>query len=241
MPVNRTFEQQRVISETLQSNRISTNAHGVNFAYSFKRNWWFRAGIRSVSFDFQNAYSMSVAYDGTNERPLSDGTISNELALRPSTSYSELRSTIPLIFEPIQRLDDEATLEVRILDRHQFNYLQIPFGVDYFYGTSKLKWLIQGGFQWNRISSDGYYFTSFFEVERRPILIDERQISIGSNVGSKQFFSTYGGLGLDYEIFKNWHARAAFNYHYNFIQNTINLINSTKSGTTFKLGLNYRF
>ncbi|MDF1867368.1 MAG: hypothetical protein P1U70_21210 [Saprospiraceae bacterium] len=41
MPVNRTFEQQRVISETLQSNRISTNAHGVNFAYSFKRNWWF--------------------------------------------------------------------------------------------------------------------------------------------------------------------------------------------------------
>ncbi|GJM33567.1 MAG: hypothetical protein DHS20C18_25680 [Saprospiraceae bacterium] len=241
MAINRTFENQRLASESAQTNKISTPSHGFYFAWSPKKNWWIRTGLRNTSIQLQRRFVLGLAYNRTNETTRPGEPIRNELLLKTSTAFTEIKSAFDISIERGQELQEGDLLEVRIQDHLSLKYMQIPLGIEYFYGSGKLTWLFQGGFQYNRISFGDYRFITTVEARGRILPVDRRRI-LSQAFSNKQFLSTYAGLGLDYQIFNGWHARGSFNYHYNIIKNSTNEFpGSSKRGTALKLSLNYRF
>ncbi|MDF1867744.1 MAG: hypothetical protein P1U70_23200, partial [Saprospiraceae bacterium] len=77
--------------------------------------------------------------------------------------------------------------------------------------------------------------------ERNPLNIVRESLD-AQGVNNKLFLNIYGEFGIEQPIFQEWYLRAALNYSYNFLKNnSSNISNQAKTGTAFRLGLNYRF
>ena len=89
IPQHTAFQEQKLISEGKQSNIISSNVNGLNFAFSPKKNWWIRTGVRFSKMNIENSYNLGLAYSNKNERMDSsrEGTF-NTINIKKSTPFS---------------------------------------------------------------------------------------------------------------------------------------------------------
>jgi len=243
IPINRTFTEQRLVSESGQSNIISSNVHGLNLTYSPKQNWWIKSGVRFTQFNVANTYNMGLAYSKTNEMPdqMSGGTF-NTLNINTSTPFSSSNNSVIVLFEPNGVPDEGSLLEYQVEDNLSVNSWQIPIGLERQFNAGKTFLFIQGGVQFNSISIKDYTFrTSILDAEQNPLNI-ERESPDGQSGNNKLFLNIYAEFGIEQPIFQEWYLRAALNYNYNFPKNNgSNISSQSKTGTAFRLGLNYRF
>ncbi len=240
LETDRTFERQRSPVKRLASKRTTIKAHGALFAYSPKRNWWIRTGFRVASFETKDFNKVVLAYDASNEyvRP---GFRVNELSMSLSNPYAETESSFDIAIPDDTELNEEDLLEIDLTETQSVQIFQIPFGVEYIQGKNKLQWLWQGGLQWNNIVFDDYNYEAKASSRRQHIEV-EKKMEEAAVKKSRQFMSAYAGVGMNYHLTGNWHAKAAFTYNYDFINNkSKNFSNATKRGTAFNLGLNYHF
>ena len=145
VPVESTFEFQRPVTGNVQGNKENIHSHGVRLAFSPKKNWWVRAGIRMASVNIERQFDMGLAYDRTNEIRRPGEPTSNELLLTSKSAFAETRSTFNVIFDDGEELEEGELWRVRINDAQRLRYFQVPVGVDfYFYNTPKMQWFAQG-------------------------------------------------------------------------------------------------
>jgi hypothetical protein len=241
LPVSRGFNSQRLVSETIESNHVYTNSHGIHFGYSPVKNLWIRTGLRTATLEINRNSTLALAYDKTNERIQPGGIVTNELILNTRTSFTEIRSSIDISFNNNLLLSQGDLLEVRLKDYIKLDYLQIPLGLEYHQGLDKLKFIIQSGIQWNQIQFGDYRFFTSLKAKDRPIPVN-RGIVLSKEIPSENYFSMYAGLGLDYNFLKQFHIRSGFKYNYNFINTqTPGISNAGKTAMDYELGMFYRF
>jgi hypothetical protein len=243
MPINRTFAEQRLVSENGRNENISTNVHGLNFAFSPKQNWWIKSGLRFTQFNIENTYNMGLAYSATNEitDPISR-TTTNTLNVKTFTPFSISDNSVTVLFEEDREPEEGSLLEYQAEDNLSINSWQIPIGLERQFNTGRTFLFIQGGIQLNSISIKEHTFrTSISDSERNPLNIVRESVD-AQDVSNKLFLNIYGEFGIEQPIFQEWYLRAAINYNYNFLKNNgSNITNQSKTGTAFRLGLNYRF
>jgi hypothetical protein len=243
MPINRTFAEQRLVSENGRNENISTNVHGLNFAFSPKQNWWIKSGLRFTQFNIENTYNMGLAYSATNEitDPISR-TTTNTLNVKTFTPFSISDNSVTVLFEEDREPEEGSLLEYQAEDNLSINSWQIPIGLERQFNTGRTFLFIQGGIQLNSISIKEHIFrTSISDSERNPLNIVRESVD-AQDVSNKLFLNIYGEFGIEQPIFQEWYLRAAINYNYNFLKNNgSNITNQSKTGTAFRLGLNYRF
>ena len=243
IPINRTFEEQRLVSESGQSEIISTNIHGLNFAFSPKQNWWIKSGLRFTQFNIESTYNMGLAYSATNEiTDLISRTTTNTLNVKTFTPFSISDNSVTLLFEQDRAPEEGSLLEYQAEDNLSINSWQIPIGLERQFNAGKTFLFIQGGVQLNSINIKEHTFrTSILDSERNPLNIVRESLD-AQDVSNKLFLNIYGEFGIEQPIFQEWYLRAALNYNYNFLKNnSSNILNQAKTGTAFRLGLNYRF
>ena len=243
IPINRTFEEQRLVSESGQSEIIQTNIHGLNFAFSPKQNWWIKSGLRFTQFNIESTYNMGLAYSATNEiTDLISRTTTNTLNVKTFTPFSISDNSVTLLFEQDRAPEEGSLLEYQAEDNLSINSWQIPIGVERQFNAGKTFLFIQGGVQLNSINIKEHTFrTSILDSERNPLNIVRESLD-AQDVSNKLFLNIYGEFGIEQPIFQEWYLRAALNYNYNFLKNNSNnILNQAKTGTAFRLGLNYRF
>ncbi|MEL6864992.1 MAG: hypothetical protein AAFP19_11255 [Bacteroidota bacterium] len=242
-PTLHRFEKQLSIDDKIgdQINDLLAHAHELSLAYGINRKWWVRAGVRRASAKVKSASGIAFSYDKTNEYLNDQGNVANRFLLTTATGHAEVTSDIGVVFER-DFIPDKGTLfRTTINDSYELDFLQIPVGIDYFHGSGRLQWLLQGGVQWTNVQFKNYVVSTFFEYEDGKAL-EARGITRGEASPSKQYMSAYGGIGLDYECLSNWHIRAGLMYTHDFINiDKTKFSNSAQRGTTFKLGLHYRF
>ncbi|MDB4728486.1 hypothetical protein OAF63_06815, partial [Saprospiraceae bacterium] len=243
IPINRTFSEQRLVSENGRNENISTNVHGLNFAFSPKQNWWIKSGLRFTQFNIESTYNMGLAYSATNEitDPISR-TTTNTLNVKTFTPFSISDNSVTVLFEEDREPEAGSLLEYQAEDNLSINSWQIPIGVERQFNAGKTFLFIQGGVQLNSINIKEHTFrTSILDSERNPLNIVRESLD-AQDVSNKLFLNIYGEFGIEQPIFQEWYLRAALNYSYNFLKNnSSNNLNQAKTGTAFRLGLNYRF
>jgi uncharacterized protein YukE len=240
LEADRSFARQRSPHRRLASKKTFAAAHGLLLAYSPKGNWWIRTGFRFASFDVKGRNTVVLAYDPTNEE-MRPGFRTNELSMSINTPYAETNSSFSISIPDDTELNEDDLLEIDIIEIQSIQVWQIPIGVEYIQGKNKLQWLWQGGLQFNQIVFGGYSFEATASSRRQFIGVERGRIESRAK-DSKRFMSAYAGLGCNYHLAGHWHAKAAFTYNYNFLNNrTSDFSNATKRGTAFNLGLAYQF
>jgi hypothetical protein len=243
IPINRTFAEQRLVSENGRNENISTNVHGLDFAFSPKQNWLIKSGLRFTQLNVESTYNMGLAYSPVNETPdpLSGG-IFNTLNVNTKSSFLTSDNSVNVLFEPNRAPEEGSLLEYQAEDNLSINSWQIPIGLERQFNAGRTFLFIQGGVQLNSISIKEYTFrTTILDSERNPLNIVRESLD-AQGVNNKLFLNIYGEFGIEQPIFQEWYLRAALNYSYNFLKNnSSNISNQAKTGTAFRLGLNYRF
>ncbi|MCR9290276.1 MAG: hypothetical protein NXI23_23130 [Bacteroidetes bacterium] len=243
IPINRTFAEQRLVSENGRNENISTNVHGLNFAFSPKQNWWIKSGLRFTQINIESTYNMGLAYSATNEiTDLISRTTTNTLNVKTYTPFSISDNSVTVLFEEDRAPEEGSLLEYQAEDNLSINSWQIPIGLERQFNAGRTFLFIQGGVQLNSISIKEYTFrTTILDNERNPLNIVRESLD-AQGVNNKLFLNIYGEFGIEQPIFQEWYLRAALNYSYNFLKNnSSNISNQAKTGTAFRLGLNYRF
>lgn len=243
IPINRTFAEQLLVSESGRNEIISTNLHGLNFAFSPRQNWWIKSGLRYTQFNIESTYNMGLAYSATNEitDPIS-GATTNILNVKTFTPFSISDNSVPVLFEENEVPEVGSLLEYQTNDNWSINSWQIPIGLERQFNAGRTFLFIQGGVQLNSISIKEYTFrTSILDSDQNPLNIERESID-ALDISNKLFLNIYGELGIEQPVFQEWYLRAAINYSYNFLKkNGSNITNQSKTGNAFRLGLNYRF
>lgn len=242
LSTERRFALQRDVAQNSQSRKINAHSNGAFFAYSPRENFWLRGGVRFSSVSFSNSYVTGLDYDKEMETVEPNGSTSNQLMLTTSTPYSETQAEFNVRFPDGEELNNGDLLRVAITDLQRLNYLQIPFGVEYHFGEKRLKWLIQGGGVINRISIGDYSFTVRTFARNRIVPV-ERERVVSRDIPRQFYLGMYGGAGADFQLVNNFHLRASVNWNRDFLRSNQadRFSNSPRTGTTLRLGMNYRF
>ncbi len=238
IPIESGFDD---FDKTSSNNRIYSHAHGFYFAYAPKKNLYIRTGLRTTSTSIQQSSKLGVVYDKSGEYVKQNGEIGNDFGMSTKTPFSDTKSDISVDIPQGADLENGDLLLVNFSDYQDLRYFQIPLGLEYFHGRGKWQWHLQGGVQWNQIVLGNYTLKTEIYAKDQKLPIDKIKVS-NKPKSSKQYFSTYAGFGLNFQISEAFHARADLAYTYDFIKNTSkDFSNSQLFNNAFKLGLNYRF
>lgn len=239
IPVQADFKDLNAIS-TPASKTVFTHAHGVYFAYSPKRNWFVRTGLRTAQMTLEQSQESGVYYDKSSEYLKPNGTTANDISLAVRTPYSELESEITLDIPQDANLKTGDWLVFGTYERLRQRYYQVPLGISYFHGNKRLQWQLQGGMQWNKVVFDDYFLKAYVWSKTKVLPVDKVKV-LTKDVPSTQYLSAYAGIGLNYQLTQSWHLRSGLAYCFEFNDKSNEFSNSQKIANAFSLGLNYRF
>ena len=241
IPSVQDFKDIKTIDKNSANNVFNVKFHGLNMAFSPKRNLFIKTGFRKAVFDTHQNIKTGWYYDKDQEYTKPDGTVGNNLALAMNTPYSKQESAINIDVPEDVDIKSGDVLVVHLEEYQTVESYQVPLGLQYFFSENRLQWFLEGGLQWNKMVFSDYKLTA--EIE--DVKSDQWEVD-GIDYFSKpsfsdQFFSAYGGLGINYHLIGNWQIRAAYNCQFNFIKNKKEFSNSELNSTSINLGLNYRF
>lgn len=238
------FAGQELKYTTLTNHKIYSQSPGVDLAYSPKKNWWIRTGLHLYKVEVSRKSRSITSYDRTTDYINEQGEYI--LTYTSNTPYINITRNFDVVIPEDTTLQNQDQLKLTMEEFLYLRYLQIPLGIDYFYGKGKLQVLGQVGGQWNRVSVNGYGYSGKIESTTQEGIISQGSTIIDRKELHKQFLSAYAGVGLNYEFKPNWQMRAGVNCSYRFIKSELireNVVDypSINVSANYKLGLHYRF
>lgn len=235
------FKDFEIASDGYEKNKALIHSHGINLGFSPKgNNWFIQTGFNTAFAKISQHTKSSIIYDESNEYNNIEGSKVNDIEVNARTLFGENKSLVSVKIPENSNIETGDILYFDTEESQQQQRYNIPLGVAYFHGKRKLKWLVKGGVEWNRIVSKNYTINADVYSSEGIFPIDNIEISKDGS-SSSQFIGTYAGLGADYQISSRWHARAEMAYHYNFINKSTEFSTSDLITRDFRLGLNYRF
>lgn len=207
---------------------------GFRIGFSPSKHLWINSGFSTYSTTVSNLIEMDVKYNSKGEVYTADKKVRNQLSLTTKTGYVE--TTNPLYFEfNIGELLENDDIQVLVNDVQNLNFLRVPLGIQYHFGKKRIKGFVEGGFLFSKVSGNQYIQTTIFSDNAAISSLNSEEPQL---LQAQAFLQTYAGMGLNYRIFKNFHARAGVNVNTKFIEQNY-FYNSLASN--FDLGLYYRF
>lgn len=235
------FENLRHASGGEEDQQKWMQMHGLDVGIPLRRNLWIRTGLKVGRLNVDQSYNLTVAYDNQREFSLRDSLYANDLTLTKSTLYGESEEEIRILLARRGDLRDDELIEVSLQESYTRRLVQVPLGLSYFHGENRLQWWIQAGVQWNHLRGYNYELTANVETEGRFIKLEHRHSRQRPSY-HKQYLSTYGGVGLNYQLTRHVHVRGGLSYQFELlgpISNTLS--NSNRIGTAIELGVYRRF
>ncbi len=193
--------------------------HGLTLGIPLTKNWSIQTGFRFSNAQMEFDTEASSIYDTTNEFALPDGTISKSLHVQQKTPFSFTSTAVQLLVDGNDRLTDGEEFSWDVHGEQSQRMIQIPFGLNYQFDIKKWNVLVGAGAQWNRIELGRFNYRIDFDDHDRDLQILISDAEIISEISELSYFSTYAMIGLQYQFFKNWSARATVGYNYHFLKN----------------------
>ena len=235
--VMRRFDKQNFVGNNLRSKTINTSFHGLTAGYEVHPNWWIRAGVQVGQPQVRQAERFALRYDDSDEYTEMGERI-NDFRLTSSNPYAETNNELRVSI-PEDELDAGDLIEVYLSDNQRLRHFKIPVSAEYHYGEGRLKWVLRGGLQLNRVDFGDYTLKAI--VKSRAQDLYNRDIEIpAERFSTKHFLGASAGIGIDYEFSEKIHAQIGLNYQCDWIKPRRTLSNSAMVGTALGFGLNYR-
>lgn len=218
---------------------INTRGFQVRLSFEFFSNLWLTSGWRRTRGGFDKIFSDKLIYDKSSEYINDKGETVNEFDITTQSSFSDSGSTINFEIPDGTSINNGDFILTDWNYAQEYTFTQIPLGINYFIGKNKLKWNLQGGIGWNRVTFSEYFEKTqlSYDNEFLPIKNDGKT---KRNEFKTRFMNIYGGVGFDYALNKYWMIRSAFIFEKNFLQKDP-ILDSNSISKGFNLGLSHRF
>lgn len=209
---------------------------GFSVGYSPRQKFWIKTGIHLNKQVVSNYFGTSVKYFNLKEGEIytTSNIVENRLSFLTKTEYAETTNPISIEFNR-NKLSANDDMDFQIKSKQQLNYLRIPLSVERYFGKKRIQGFISGGFQLTRITGNQ---TIEADVQSNKVEIETSYSNQSQNIKPIHFMNFYGGLGINYRIVANLHARASISLHNKFIKN---YIYTTNKEFDLDIGLYYQF
>lgn len=223
--------------------KTTTTAHqayapSIQFAYAITPNLWISTGFRKANINVNQRFSTALYYDKSTEYIDDFGKTYNSLSINESDSDvpSELSFEIPAA----TNIEDKELYYAQWNHIRDFSWTQIPIGINYYQGKKNLQWFAKGGFGWNLISGSETYEDANFIYKDEDLTIKDEGFLKQSEQLNTQFMSGHAGLGLNYQLTKNWQVRTSFTLERNFTKNK-KVFNIENTNQHLQAGIAYKW
>ena len=238
VPTMRRFDKQGFAGNNLRAKKHFTSFNGLAVGYEVKPNWWIRGGVQvGKSKVGQEGEKFILRYDDSDEYTEMGERI-NDFRLTSSNPYAETNNELRVSI-PEDELENGDLFEMYLSDYQKIIHFKVPVSAEYHYGEGRLKWVLRGGVQLNRVVFGDYRLKAIVRSSMQDLYNRDAEIP-AERFSSKHFMGASVGIGMDYKFSEKIHARIGYNYQYDWIKPRIRSSNSAMVGTAFSLGLNYR-
>ena len=197
------------------------NSHGLTLGIPLNKNWSLQTGVRFSNTELEYRQEVSAVYNTANEYILPDGTTAKNINIVQETPFSKSNTTIQLLFDANDKLADGENFKWFSSGEQDQQMVQIPFGVNYNFGKNKFNWFLGTGIQWNHFELKALNYRMELVDTEKTFRVLVSDIEVISEIENLNFFSAYATAGVQYELKKNWSARASLAYNYHFLNKEI--------------------
>lgn len=223
-------------TKTSQKNEIKeqlTLSNGLRMAYVLNENWSIQTGFRYGQSTWETDLEFSSIYDKSEEYIKPNGNIGNDLTLKSSGILSETESQISVEIPNATDLNNGDLIVSDLISTETITSLQIPIGVEYYFGESRLNYSLQSGININQITSKNYTIDGNIQSYNSELKIEN--IEYKNEDYTKRYFEGYFGISLRYDLT----PKLAIHANYNYRLSPYFLKNLTMTNRSLQLGLNY--
>ncbi|MEN0046110.1 MAG: hypothetical protein AAF806_03515 [Bacteroidota bacterium] len=207
-----------------------TPSYQFHYGYSFKKDWWLKTGIRHYGYSYTNQFQFKTAYDKSKEFEKPDGSVANELQVQTANAGFQTTQNVVIDIPNDTNLETGDFLFGEFEEQQRINVWQVPIGVEFRQQTKKLGWQLETGLLFNIFTALETELSGNIQSTQSELplkILDKADDS----ASSKFVLGVQGGIGLNYQIQKQWLLRAdlLFQYQPNF------------SNQIFQMGVGYQF
>lgn len=237
VPIMRKFDKQDFVDDDFRAKNIYTSFYGLMAGYEVRPNWWIRAGVQVGRSRVEQDKKFALRYDDSDEY-MEMGELANNFLLTSSNPYTETNNELQVSI-PEDELENGELFEIYLSDYQRLKHFKFPVSAEYHYGEGRLKWVLSGGLQLNRVVFGDYRLKAIVKGRTQDLYNRDAEIP-AERFASKHFLGANVGIGMNYKFSEKIYAQIGLNYQYDVIKSRIKRSNSVMVGTALSLGLNYR-
>ncbi|PLX12374.1 MAG: hypothetical protein C0598_06110 [Marinilabiliales bacterium] len=221
---------------------LYSSNYGLELKYHFSNKIALVFGVGKSEIKSWSRSNIYFSYNSSTEQEMPNGDKSNTSDIPMPTPFGDVATSITYHFPGSAFLPDGELMQADMETHQTIQYLSIPFGIEYkLLGKSRLKWIVEGGFRFNKSVIDGSEFTSRILHEGQEMeVVGEQQ---NANPDFKDiYFNYYIGTGFNYRLRKNLQFNTSFRYLGNI--DDVNLQNNMSTNVhefNLKVGISFLF
>ena len=206
------------------TNEVLASTYHLHLAYSLKKNWWLKTGVRHSNHFYTNNFQFKSEYDKSKEFVTPDGTIANKLPIQTSNGYFRTNQNIEIKIPDNVVLDSGDWVFGEFEEKQRIRTLQIPIGLEYRQRNKRFGWQIEASALFNRMTFSNIELKGKIQSTQSefPTKIVNK---VHDSSTSKLLFGVQGGVGLHYQINRRFTLRSDVLFQYNpyFLNQNIQL------------------
>ena len=245
LPVVRKFKRAALVSRADIDRVVPVPTHGLSIGFMPTNNWQVQTGFHLANQSIERTQQLSVFYDKSNEFSTPSGERRTELELTSKTFYSETEEKLNITLPQDREVEEGELLAVELTEKFDLKYWQVPLGVNYIFGTERLRFMLNGGGQWNALSFDNHDVNLTVNTSQEEWKHNRKDDKRPPRQPRKrQFLSMYGGAGLNYQLTGRLQAQAMLSYQHALVARRLEGFNPVKNDPldrVLKVGLQYQF
>jgi len=191
---------------------LYSSNYGLELKYHFSNKLALVFGIGKSEIKSWSKSNVDFNYNTSSEEIMPGGDKSNTSDIPMPTPFGDVSTSITYHFPGSAILPDGEVMQ-SVMETHQrIQYLSIPLGIEYkLLGKNRIKWIVEGGFRFNKSVIDGSEFTSRILHEGQDMEVVEEQ-QTGDPDFKDIYFNYYIGTGLNYRLRKNLQFNTSLRY-----------------------------
>jgi hypothetical protein len=231
VPIIYALEKEREPFEQKAKNRANALSYHLQLAYSPKRNWWVKTGLRYSRYSLLSNFRFNTKYDKSAEFFTPNGSLANEFFIEKTASGIRTFRSIEIEVDVEGDMETGDLIFGELEERQEITAWQIPIELEYRQRNYRLGWQVGAGLvanlmRFKEANVSGKVKATQVEF---PTVVREKEGEPGSTL--KPLFGVQAGAGLHYHLSRQLSLRADAVFQYN----------RHLTNQHFQLGLAYQF
>lgn len=216
------------------------NNHGFHLAFSPFNNIFLKTGIRRSDGQIITESNFIEEYDKSKEIEKAEGGWENSIKIFSGGSSTGSGSDVGITIDEGNEIQEGEKINLEINETTSFDFYQVPMGLEYFIDVKNFQIQFLGGMQWNRMSFSRYELK--VSTDNEDIKIEKEDFIDKAYNANEDFWTSYIGLGANYELTKNLNIRTNYSFDFTLTNNLKEKYsNSRLASRALRVGLVYRF